>query len=58
MVGTVVTRVEIEVKRGKEGSDVYTEERWIFPLVCFAEWFTEGHSGFCYRPLKGLSANN
>lgn len=58
MVGTAATRVEVEVKRGEKASDVYTEGRRIFPLVCLAEWFTEWASGFCYRPLKGLSDNN
>lgn len=32
MVGTAVTRVEVEVKRGEDGSDVHTEGRGIFPL--------------------------
>lgn len=53
MVGTAVRRVEVEVKRGEDGSDVYTEGRGIFPLVCLAEWFTEGALWFLLQALKG-----
>lgn len=58
MVGTAVTRVEVEVKRGEKGSAVYTEGRRIFPLVCLAEWFTEWALWFLLQALKGLSDNN
>lgn len=53
MVGTAVTRVEVEVKRGEDGSDVHTEGRGIFPLVCLAEWFTEGALLFLLQALEG-----
>lgn len=37
MVGTVVARMEVEVRRGKEGKDCYIEEERVLPPVSTAE---------------------